>query len=283
MAVINIEKLIPELDIYSQYLTDKANSDSKRPFCNVEEEYKRTIAEKAFNILSADSWTSADIGTGSIGASAIKAVQNNDNLVGRYQVTGFSDKVKENTAQAERILFDLYHDHKEQECFEQICRLFGRKYDLLAFLYFIIDPNRYLPIRSSIFDSVFKDLGIGLKTNSRCSWDNYQEFVSTVIKVRDAMREYCDQQNVDILDAHSFLWTLSVPAYKNYKKGITANVIEVGLSKQKVEIGATVVHKDYGKGKIYQQSEENIYVNFDEKRRIFPYPKAFEKEYLKSE
>lgn len=283
MAVINIEKLIPELDIYSQYLTDKTNGDSKRPFCNVEEEYKRTIAEKAFDILGADNWNTADIGTGSIGTSAIKAVQSNDNLIGRFQVTGFSDKVKEDTAQAERILFDLYHDHKEQECFEQICRLFGRKYDLLAFLYFIIDPGRYLPIRSSIFDSVFKDLGIDLKTNGRCSWDNYQEFISTIMIVRDAMREYCDQHDVDILDAHSFLWTLSIPAYKNYKKGITANAVDEGLSEKKVEIGATVAHKNYGKGKIYQQSEEDIYVDFDGKRRIFPYPKAFENEYLKLE
>ena len=46
----------------------------------------------------------------------------------------------------ERVLFDLFHKRKDQECFERICRLFGRKYDLVAYLYYVADPDKYLPL-----------------------------------------------------------------------------------------------------------------------------------------
>ena len=46
--------------------------------------------------------------------------------------------------------------------------------------------------------------------------------------------------------------------------------------------GATgiVYHKKYGKGTIIIITDESIYVNFSCGLRIFPYPEAFEKEYL---
>jgi len=117
-------------------------------------------------------------------------------------------------------LFDLYHEHREQECFEQLCKLIGRKYDLLSYLYFIIDSDRYLPLRSSIFDGVFKKVGIDLQTVGQCSWQNYKEYVGTVADVRDAMKAYYQEEDIDLLDAHSFLWTIALDVLDQYKKDV---------------------------------------------------------------
>jgi len=47
-----------------------------------------------------------------------------------------------------------------------------------------------------------------------------------------------------------------------------------------IDIHATVLHKLYGKGEVVKITENNIYVLFGEKQRIFPHPDAFEKGYL---
>ena len=45
-------------------------------------------------------------------------------------------------------------------------------------------------------------------------------------------------------------------------------------------IDVVVSHKSYGTGVVTRVTSENIYVGFDGRIRIFPYPDAFEKEYL---
>ena len=231
-------------------------------------------------ILNSESWEASEIGSGSIGDRVYKAVQKHVNLIGRFQVTSFDSSVKENGSKAEQLLFDFYHEHKEQECFDRICRMFGKKYDLAAYLYFIYDPNRYLPLRPSLFDKIFRKIGIPLETSGRCSWENYQEFLNTVAAVRNVMREYYQQEDVDLLDAHSFLWTLNQDVLKMPKSEMMT--MEAATAKKKsVEIGAVVTHKDYGGGTIIKITDKNIYVDFDGKKRIFPCLEAFEKEYLK--
>ena len=183
MADISVENLIPEMEAYKLYLSSQEHGKNARALSNVKEDYKRGIAERAAQILNAEDWTSNEIGTGIIGERVFKAVDRNFNLVGRFQVRLFSSKIKEKNEAAEKVLFDLYHDHKEQECFEQICKLFGRKYDLVSYLYFILDSGRYLPLRSSIFDGVFTKIGIDLQTAGMCSWQNYQEYLRILKKI----------------------------------------------------------------------------------------------------
>lgn len=274
MASVDCEKLIPYMDAYLTFLTGNNLGEMEQALRNTQEDYKRRVAIKASEALNCSNWTDAEIGKGSIGDRAIKAVQRNQNLIGRFQVTVFSDKVRENLEVSERLLFDLYHDHKEQECFERICGLFGRKYDLVAYLYFILDPERYLPLRSSIFDKVFRKLSINLQLTDRCSWENYRDFINTMAEVRDVMKDYYKVEDIDLLDAHSFLWTL------NYDDFEIDNGIEDTTRNLVVKIGAVVFHKDYGEGRITKLAEEKAYVDFDGKERIFPYPEAFEKDYL---
>ena len=278
MASINRDKLIPYLEAYKRYLDAQMQDENSRPLSNMEENYKRDIAVKAKEILDLNSWTESEIGEGKIGGNAIKAVQSNLNLVGRYQVTSFSNKVKENYYTSERILYDFYFCRKDQECFEQICRMFGRKYDLVSYLYFVFDPNRYLPLRSSIFDRIFKNLGIDLQTSGRCSWENYQEFLVVVEAVRDVMKAYYKMAEIDLLDAHSFLWTTNLNVLDIREQ--ESNLGESMVNEKKSVVGAIVFHKDYGKGVISKLTEKKVYVDFACGTRIFSYPHAFEKKYL---
>lgn len=279
MATVNQDILRPYLDTYRNYLNKQKREKDVRTLSNVQEDYKRGIAVKAAEILNPESWTETEIGEGAIGDRAIKAVQRNQNLIGRFQVSGFADKVRADFSISERLLYDLYHEHKDQECFSRSCGLFGRKYDLIAYLYFITDPSKYLPLRSSIFDGIFKKLGINLQTTGRCSWDNYQEFLATVAEVRDVMKEYYQMDDVDLLDAHAFLWTINLDDFDSVSD--YSDSVEVVAKETRYEYDEGVYHKDYGKGRVVKLTTEKVYVDFNGKQRIFPYPEAFEKEYLK--
>ena len=237
------------------------SGENDRLLSNEDEDYKREIATKAAETLDCEGWNESEIGTGTIGDRAIKAVQKNQHLIGKFQVSVFSNKVKEDYEEAERILYDLYHERKEEECFERLCDMFGRKYDLIAYLYFILDPSRYLPLRPTIFDKIFQRMEIDLQTAGRCSWENYQEFLSTIAAVRDVMREFLKTSDVDLLDAHSFLWTINQDVIKQVNEDDDDQ--EEETKKKVIEVGAAVVHKYYGTGTISQITEENIYVQFD--------------------
>ena len=279
MERVNRDIIVPYMEAYKRYLSNLkgGGSDSNRPLSNAEEDYKRGIAARAREIIDSRNWGETDIGDGVITLHVIKAVQRNINIVGRFQVTAFLDKAKEEYSISDRIFYDLYHEHKEQECFEMICKRFGRKYDLVSYLYFIADPSRFLPLRSSIFDSIFKKLKINLQTSGHCSWDNYQEYLAAVGTIRDIMKEYYQIDDVDLLDAHSFLWTLRSDVLTDGKPGVEA--VTVDMKDEKGDTGI-VYHKKYGKGTIIIITDESIYVNFSCGLRIFPYPEAFEKEYL---
>ena len=273
MASVNRDNLIPYMDAYLGYIDAKEPATKARMLSNSQEDYKRRVAIKASEALDCKNWVEDDIGKGSIGECAIRAVQRNQNLIGRFQVSAFSEKVRDNISTSEHILFDLYHDNNEQECFDSLCKLFGRKYDLVAYLYFILDPERYLPLRPSIFDKVFRKLGISLQLSDQCSWYNYQVFLGTVANVRDAMKEYYKTDDIDLLDAHSFLWTLNHTELE-IKKELASQDTST------LQVGSVVFHKDYGQGAVVKATEEKVYVDFNGKKRIFSYPEAFEKEYL---
>lgn len=280
MANINQEILIPIMDEYMLFLEEQNREENCRLLSNIYEDYKRQVAEKAANILDQENWDENEIGTGTIGQRVIKAVQRNNNLIGQYQNSGFANKVREDPVATERVLFDLYHNHKEKDSFETICKLFGRKYDLVAYLYFIIDPKKYLPIRSAIFNDIFIKLGIELRTLNRCSWENYQDYLSTITNVRDAMREHFQSEEIDLLDAHAFLWTFNRNVLGKEQEKEEPDLEQHPIKEKVIEVGANVFHKDYGKGEIYDLSEDRVYVRFGEKERIFYYPEDFEKGYL---
>lgn len=145
----------------------------------------------------------------------------------------------------------------------------------MAYLYFILDPSKYLPLRSSIFDDIFKKLRIDFRTSGRCSWENYLEYLSVIEVIRSVMQDFYQIDDIDLLDAHSFLWTSNLEVLNSARNA------DITAPENKPDIGVTVYHKDYGKGTISKITDKNIYVEFENKLRIFPRSDAFDREYLK--
>ncbi len=190
------------------------------------EGYKPRLREHALGILALDSWREADIGSGSILQRTINAIEIQDNRVNltnnlvfwqnRFGHANRDHHVLLEAVSApalrrelERLLFGLYcGEANEGAAFDRLNELTGAKYPLLAYLYFLKDMDRFMPIRPSIFDRAFRDLGIELTTLRSCSWKNYCQFNSALAEVRKALAQMGGLANVRLIDAHSFCWML---------------------------------------------------------------------------
>jgi hypothetical protein len=92
--------------------------------------------------------------------------------------------------------------------FDRMGELTGAKYPLLAYLYFLQDMDRFMPVQPTTFDRAFRGLGIELVTLRNCSWENYQRFNAALGEVRTALASIDGLSNVRLIDAHSFCWLL---------------------------------------------------------------------------
>ena len=86
--------------------------------------------------------------------------------------------------------------------------IFGKKYALLAYFYFIKDWSKYLPIAPLYFDRAFELLGVDFKTRQLCSWENYSLYLKLIGDIKRMLSETLSSE-VTLLDAHSFAWMLS--------------------------------------------------------------------------
>jgi hypothetical protein len=109
----------------------------------------------------------------------------------------------------ESLLYDFYRDElTPDDAFDGLVEQAGKRYDFVAYLFFLKDWTRYLPISPSNFDRAFAMLGLELKTSLQCSWENYQAYLGALRQVRDALRgEGLD--DVRLIDAHSFCYMLA--------------------------------------------------------------------------
>lgn len=60
-----------------------------------------------------------------------------------------ADKTK-----AEQILFDLLCGNDDEASFEKACSFWGRRYDILSFLMFLKDSNKYVRIKYQINERI---------------------------------------------------------------------------------------------------------------------------------
>lgn len=179
-----------------------------------EENYKYEVYNEARNALANKHWKPEDIGTGEIQkkvSSAIKARVNynfemiDNNLVDWRQKDDFSKKT--NSELLESTLFNFYKSKiKDSEAFE---RFMSEKlsYQFIAYLFFIKDSQKFLPISQERFDKIFQKIGLfDFKTSRNASWGNYNEFCSIIKEVQKFLKT--KDKNTTLLDAHSFLWIL---------------------------------------------------------------------------
>jgi len=189
------------------------------------EGYKPKLRERALELLSADSWLPSMIGTGAILDRVIAATeiggndQTRNNLVsweGRYGPASAGHvafKVARGDASQrvrfERWLWEAFRQGEAPESlFERLRALAGDGYPLAAYLFFLIDIDRFAPIAPRTFDEAFRRLGIPLVTSGRCSWRNYAEFNDAIEAVRARLILKPGLADARHIDAHSFLWMM---------------------------------------------------------------------------
>ncbi len=194
------------------------NSFTSNPFTFDQEGYKSRIYTLAREKLNFQAWEKSDIGKGDILSSAIEAIELKHNNLVPWQ-SRFGEearphhsfyRMREINSQRkiiERLLFKLYYTNNDTETFELFIDAIGKKYSLIAYLFFLKDKSKYLPIAPSHFDRAFDLLGADIKTSQQCSWNNYSTYLKAISEVKSLLLDKPINE-VSLLDAHSFLWML---------------------------------------------------------------------------
>lgn len=243
--------------------------DQGHPFSNfdegiagAEEGYKLPLRRKALDFLQPETWTVADIGRGEILTKVIAAIEIQDsrgpltnNLVFWQNRFGpqnqdhrrliEAQQDAESRRRLESLFYRLYRDDGaiEGEIFDELGRITGGKYPLLAYLFFLHDPARFSPIQPTTYDRAFRNLGVPLTTVRHCTWDNYRRFNAVLEQVRRMLTELAGLPKARLIDAHSLLWILEtfqkpdgagrVPPRKNAARivgGIDKSIIAMRYS-----------------------------------------------------
>ena len=188
------------------------------------EDYKPRLRERALSLLDPMHWREDGIGRGDILNSVIASIEieggnDRNNLVRWANRFGHANRSHYALLDArldsdhrfafEKLFFDFYLDCSDDgPVFERLCTLAGRRYDLLAYLFFLKDMNRFMPIATRTFDEAFALLGIDLVTTGQCSWENYTWYNNVLSDIQSALHERAGLSDARLIDAHSFCWML---------------------------------------------------------------------------
>lgn len=193
-------------------------SFASNPYIDKQEGYKYEVHRDGRDALAFQAWKLSDIGTGEIVDAVIGSIEiHENNLVpwksrfGKevrphqplYEAKSQQDKL----IKLEECLFKLYREEQDERSFFELVGFFGKAYSLLAYLFFLKDRSKYIPIATTYFDRAFEHLGADFKTSKRCSWENYSVYVALVGELKVMLAESL-QGEVTLLDSHSFTWIL---------------------------------------------------------------------------
>lgn len=191
------------------------------------ESYKPRVRRVALDRMKAEDWTPEQIGSGEIVARVISAIEIQathgdltNNMVFWQNRYGHANRDHRALLEAaatgtglaiiERLLFQLYRsDSQAGETFEALSEAIGAKYPLMAYLFFLKDMDRFMPIQPTGFDRVFGEIGLDFRTLRHCSWQNYSEFNSILDALRAPIAGATGLDDVRLVDAHSLLWLFS--------------------------------------------------------------------------
>jgi hypothetical protein len=187
------------------------------------ESYKPRLRDTALGLLRAEEWSEADIGSGTILNRMIEAIEIQDsqrsltnNLVFWQNRFGHANRDHRALLEAtssreiEGLLFGLFRGGVDEgTTFERLSDLAADKYPLLAYIFFLKDMDRFMPIQPTGFDRAFRALGIDFSTLRQCSWENYSTYNRTLGALRPLIEASTGLKNVRLVDAHSFCWIFS--------------------------------------------------------------------------
>ena len=191
------------------------------------EDYKEDVRKEAIIRLEYHNWKQADVGEGRILDRVIKSIEiyypaprklrNNlvawknrwgdKNLSHRELLQAKSDVVKRRNF--EQWFLDFFQGRLDDgEAFESFRQLAGGRYDLVAYLFFLKDWKRFMPISPTNFDEAFRLLKVDLLTAHHCSWENYVRYNAALLEVQRALQDVAEVADARLVDAHSFCWML---------------------------------------------------------------------------
>ncbi|WP_279356194.1 hypothetical protein [Methylobacterium indicum] len=191
------------------------------------ESYKPRLRDHARGLLRASAWSEAEIGSGTILNRMIEAIEIQDtranltnNLVFWQNRYGHANRDHRALLEAgsnpklrreiEGLLFNLFLGSADEDAtFDRLSKLTFGKYPLLAYLYFLKDMDRFMPIQPTGFDRAFRALGIELSTLRQCSWANYSTCNWTLAALCPLIEAATGIKKVRLVDAHSFCWIFS--------------------------------------------------------------------------
>jgi hypothetical protein len=190
------------------------------------EHYKEWLYLEARRRLKAEEWKIKWIGSGQILTCVLNAIEIYEDKNHRNNIVEWQGKkgpgsrshlkliaARDNPEQwrtAEKAFWDMYvTEESPEQCFEQLVALFGARYDLISYLFFIRDWNEFVPVKSSFFPEVFDLLEVPLPMVKKCNWQNYAGVLARLREVQLHLRQYDIPNGVRLIDAHSFCWMLN--------------------------------------------------------------------------
>lgn len=196
-----------ESESHSKFISFSSNE-----YTDNQEGYKDEIYRQARERLNFWNWKEEDIGKGDIIKRVISAIEVEDNnLVDWRLKEKFKKDIPFNDpSNYEEVFFDLFHNLKEEEeIFDTLTNLFGRKYPLVSYFFFLKDRTKYMPISPDYFDKAFEKLCVkNFKTSHKCSWSNYLMYNNLLKQIKELLIEE-GVKDVTLLNAHSFAWIIS--------------------------------------------------------------------------
>jgi hypothetical protein len=170
----------------------------RAPSLAVWESYKPRVREHALSLLRSGEWSESEVGSGAILNRMIAAIEIqdsqsnlNNNLVfwqNRYGHANRDHRVLLEAAsnsklcrEIEGLLFSLFRGGADEGAiFDRLSDLTDGKYPLLAYIFFLKDMDRFMPIQPTGFDRAFRALGIDFSTLRKCGWENYSTYNQTL-------------------------------------------------------------------------------------------------------
>jgi hypothetical protein len=247
------------------------------------ESYKPRLHDEALRRLDAATWSETSTGTGTILQHMLDAIEIQDarrnltnNLVFWQNRYGHANREHRTLLDAksnpklrkelERLLLGLYRGSAaEGTTFESLSELTGAKYPLLAYIFFLKDMDRFMPIQPTGFDRAFKAMEIDFSTLRQCGWENYRTYNQLLSELCPAIASAANLKTVRLIDAHSFLWIfatllkqeaeggLAVPSGKA-SDGRLLSGRETSIIAMRLSVGNTVKNSN---GQIIQTKVKN--------------------------
>ncbi|MEM7694115.1 MAG: hypothetical protein AAF318_06675 [Pseudomonadota bacterium] len=195
-------------------------------FVHHREGYKTPLRQEALRRLSLQDWTEDAIGSGtllrrtirSIEIDASAGVEANNLLIWEVGIHGRSGcehvglldclERADGVGTIEAVLFRMLKRQDVEGAFDPLIEIVGKRYPVMAFLSYLVDDTRYMPIKPKRFDELFAFLGVDLRTAHQCSFENYRAFNGVIAQVREHLGQVPELSDARLINAHSFLWML---------------------------------------------------------------------------